>query len=129
MALEGEPLEFAGFVENLRSPTVLLCGSFDLAQDGADVDRLAVITTVIFTKPLQGDLEERIMFLLLRDGGDRAVAGAEQGFGGQGEELFANLLFREVPLAVAVAHGAGQDGVADDGHVGGVFLPVADGDR
>jgi hypothetical protein len=38
--------------ECLDRPSVLLRGGFDVAQDGADVNRLAVVTTVVFAKLL-----------------------------------------------------------------------------
>jgi hypothetical protein len=48
--MEGGQVEFALLAERFGGPAVLLRGGFDFAQDGADVNRLAVVTTVIFAK-------------------------------------------------------------------------------
>ena len=50
--MEGEQVEFAFFSEGLGSPAMLLRGGFDVVQDGADVNRLAVVTAVIFAELL-----------------------------------------------------------------------------
>jgi hypothetical protein len=42
-------------VKNFRSPAVLLRGGFDLAQHGAEGDRLAMVTAVIFAKFLHAE--------------------------------------------------------------------------
>ena len=52
--MEGEQVEFALLTKCFGGPAVLLRGGFDVAQDGADVNRLAVVTAVIFAKPLHG---------------------------------------------------------------------------
>jgi hypothetical protein len=49
--MEGEQVEIALLAECLGGPAVLLRGDFDIAQDGADVNRLAAVTAVIFTEP------------------------------------------------------------------------------
>ena len=49
--MEGEQVEIALLAECLGGPAVPLRGGFDLAQDGADVNRLAVVAAVIFTEP------------------------------------------------------------------------------
>lgn len=48
--MEGEQVEFALLPKYLGGPAVLLCGGFDVAQNGADVNRLAVVATMIFAK-------------------------------------------------------------------------------
>ena len=65
------------------------------------------------------------MGLFLGDSRQRPVAGAEQRFGRQGENLLAHLLAGQVPGLVAAANGAGEYGVAHDRHVRGVFRPGA----
>ena len=50
--MEGEQVEFVLLSICLGGPAVLLCGGFDVAQDGADVNRLAVVTAVIFIQTL-----------------------------------------------------------------------------
>src|ERR1019366_1998340 len=42
--------EFAGAVKNFRSPAMLWCRNFDLAQHGADVNRLAEVTIFVLTE-------------------------------------------------------------------------------
>ena len=49
--MEGEQVEFVLLPKCLGGPAVLLRGGFDVAQDGADVNRLAVVTAVIFVEP------------------------------------------------------------------------------
>ena len=49
--MEGEEVEFALFTKRLGGPSVLLRGGFDVAQDNADVNHLAVVAAVIFAKP------------------------------------------------------------------------------
>ena len=53
--MEGGPFEFAAFVKNFRNPVVPLSRRFDIAQHGADVNRLAAIATVIFAKPFHAE--------------------------------------------------------------------------
>ena len=48
--MECEQMEFALLAEYLRSPTVLFGRGFDVAQHGANVNRLAVVTAVIFAE-------------------------------------------------------------------------------
>ena len=48
--MEGKQVEFALLTKCFGGPAVLLRGGFDVAQDGADVNRLAVITSVIITE-------------------------------------------------------------------------------
>ena len=50
--MEREKFEFAGDMKNFRSPAVLLRGGFDVAQDSADVNGLAVVTAMIFAQLL-----------------------------------------------------------------------------
>ena len=50
--MQREPFEFSTLVENFRSPAVLLRRRFDIAQHGADVNRLAEIAAKIFTELL-----------------------------------------------------------------------------
>ena len=49
--MEGEQVEFVLLPKHFRCPAVLLRGGFDIAQDGADVNRLAMVTAVIFAEP------------------------------------------------------------------------------
>ena len=53
--MEGEQVEFALLPKYLGGPVVLLRGGFDLAQNGADVNRLAVVTAVIFAEPFHAE--------------------------------------------------------------------------
>jgi hypothetical protein len=46
--MEGEQVEIVLPFKRLGGPAVLLRGGFDLAQDGADVNRLAVIAAMVF---------------------------------------------------------------------------------
>ena len=48
--MEGEQVEFTLPPKCLGGPAVLLRGDFDIAQHGADVNRLAVVTAVIFAQ-------------------------------------------------------------------------------
>ena len=50
--MEGGQVEIALPPKRLECPAMLLRGGFDVAQDGADVNRLAVIAAVIFTELL-----------------------------------------------------------------------------
>ena len=50
--MEGGQVEIALPPKRLECPAMLLRGGFDVAQDGADVNRLAVITAVIFAELL-----------------------------------------------------------------------------
>jgi hypothetical protein len=50
--MEDEQVEIALPPKRLGGPAVLLRGGFDFAQDSADVNRLAMVATVIFAKPL-----------------------------------------------------------------------------
>ena len=54
--MEGEQVEFILFPKPLGGPVVLLGGSFDVAQNGADVNRLAVVTAVVFIQALHGNI-------------------------------------------------------------------------
>ena len=47
--MEGEQVEFALLPKRLECPAMLMRGGFDVAQHGANVNRLAVVTAVIFT--------------------------------------------------------------------------------
>ena len=49
--MQGEQVERVLLTKRLDSPAVLLRRNFDVAQDGANVNRLAVVTAVIFAKP------------------------------------------------------------------------------
>ena len=49
--MQREPFEFSGFVKNFGSPAVRLRRGLDVAQHGADVNRLAVVAAVIFAEP------------------------------------------------------------------------------
>jgi hypothetical protein len=49
--VEGGQVEFVLLPECLGGPAMLLRGGFDIAQDGADVNRLAMVTAVIFAEP------------------------------------------------------------------------------
>src|SRR5688500_17600214 len=71
-------------------------------------------------------LEEWVVVFFFADGGYGAVAGAEEGVVGKGEDLVADFLFEEVRGLEATGEGASEEGVADDGNVRGVFGPVAD---
>jgi len=53
--MEGEQVEFALVAKRLGSPAVLLGGGFDFAQDGADVNRLAMVTAVIFAESFHAE--------------------------------------------------------------------------
>ena len=48
--MEGEQFEFAALVKNFQNPAVLPRGDFDIAQDGTDVNCLAMVTTMIFAE-------------------------------------------------------------------------------
>jgi len=48
--MESKEFEFACFMKNFRSPAVLPRGDFDIAQDGADINRLAVVAAMIFAE-------------------------------------------------------------------------------
>src|ERR1019366_2305095 len=48
--MQRDQFEFAGVVKNFRSPAMLWCRNFDLAQHGADVNRLAEVTIFVFTE-------------------------------------------------------------------------------
>ena len=50
--MQGDQIEFSLLAERLGYPAVLVCGGFDIMQHGADVNRLAVVTTVIFAELL-----------------------------------------------------------------------------
>jgi len=52
--MRGVPFELAVGVEGFSSPAGLRRGRFDLAQPGADVNRLAVIGAVVFVQSLHG---------------------------------------------------------------------------
>ena len=48
--MEGEQAEFALLAKSFDGPAVLPGGDFDEAQHGANVNRLAVVTAVIFAQ-------------------------------------------------------------------------------
>ena len=50
--VQGEPLEFAVFVEGFQIPAVRLGGGADVAENGVDVNRRAVVAAVIFAETL-----------------------------------------------------------------------------
>jgi hypothetical protein len=54
--MEGKQVEIALSPKRLECPAVLLGGGFDFAQDGTDVNRLAVVTAVVFIQALHGDI-------------------------------------------------------------------------
>src|SRR5581483_12357577 len=72
------------------------------------------------------DLEKGIVRFLFGDGREWAVTGANQCWRRQGKDLFANLLFRQVPGLIAGAHRAGENRVTHDGHMGSIIRPCAD---
>ena len=53
--MEGEPFETVLLVESFRRPALLLGRNFDVAQHGADVNRLAVVAAVIFAELLHAE--------------------------------------------------------------------------
>jgi len=53
--VKGEQVEFVLLPECLGGPAVLLRGGFDIAQDSADVNRLAAVTAVIFAELLHAE--------------------------------------------------------------------------
>ena len=53
--MEGEQVEIALSSKSLGGPAVLLRRGFDVAQDGADVNRLAAVTVVIFAELLHAE--------------------------------------------------------------------------
>jgi len=53
--MEGEQVEFALLTKSLGSPAVLLRRNFNVAQDGADVNPLAVVAAVIFTESFHAE--------------------------------------------------------------------------
>lgn len=61
-----------------------------------------------------------------RNGGDGAVAGADEGVGGEAEDLLLNFLAGKVEVFAGATNGASEDGIANDGDVGGVLGPGAD---
>jgi len=54
-AMKSQPGETGLFVENLLRPSKFPGGGFDVAQHGADVDRLAVIAAVVFAELLHAE--------------------------------------------------------------------------
>ena len=52
---ESKKLELSGVVINFRSPAVLLRRDFDVMQDSADVNRLAVVTAVVFAESFHAE--------------------------------------------------------------------------
>src|ERR1700690_235434 len=48
--MEGEEVEFTLLTKRFGSPAVLLGRNFEVAQDGADVDCLAVVAAVVFAE-------------------------------------------------------------------------------
>ena len=53
--MEGGQVEIALPPKRLECPAMLLRGGFDVAQDGADVNRLAAVAAVIFAKLLHAE--------------------------------------------------------------------------
>ena len=53
--MQREPFELGIFMKNFRTPAVRQRGDFDLSQDGADVNRLAVVAAVIFAELLHAE--------------------------------------------------------------------------
>ena len=51
-AIKSEQPEFAGVVKNFQTPATPLRGGFDVMQDGADINCLAVVAAVIFAELL-----------------------------------------------------------------------------
>jgi len=49
-AMQRQPFEISLRVENFRRPTIFLCGGCDVALNGANINRLAVVTAVVFAK-------------------------------------------------------------------------------
>src|SRR6266446_1818179 len=76
-----------------------------------------------FAKPRS---EKGIVLFLLGDGRQRPVARTEESVGRQAEDLLAHLLPGQFPGLMAAADGAGENCVADDGHVRRVLRPGAD---
>src|SRR6266446_4730575 len=68
-----------------------------------------------FAKPRS---EKGIVLFLLGDGRQRPVARTEEGVGRQAEDLLAHLLPGQFPGLMAASEGAGENGVADNGHAG-----------
>ncbi len=66
-----EPFEFSGFVKNFRSPAVLSRRSFDVAQHGANINRLAVIAAMIFAELLHAENIMQLVALKCNEGGRR----------------------------------------------------------
>ena len=53
--MEGGQVEIALPPKRLECPAMLLRGGFDVAQDGADVNPLAVVAAVIFTESFHAE--------------------------------------------------------------------------
>ena len=53
--MKREPFEFSRVMKNFRSPAVLLRRRFDVAQHGANINRLAEIAAKIFTEFLHAE--------------------------------------------------------------------------
>src|SRR5581483_737940 len=75
---------------------------------------------------LEGSAKEWVMGFFLSHGGERPVAGAEQGVCRQGKNLLANLLPGQVPGLKTGADRPGKKRVAHHGHVRSILRPGAD---
>ena len=53
--MQREQFQIAGLVKQFGSPAVFLRGSLDVAQHGANVNRLAMIAAVIFVELLHAE--------------------------------------------------------------------------
>lgn len=53
--MQGEPIEAAFGMENLRGPAAGSGGSLDFAEHGVDVNGLAMVTVMIFAKFLHAE--------------------------------------------------------------------------
>ena len=58
--MEGEQVEFILLPKRFGGPAVLLRRGFDVAQDGADINRLAVVATMIFAEMLHENILSRM---------------------------------------------------------------------
>ena len=53
--MKGDQIELALLAECFNGPTLLLRCDFNVPQHGADINRLAVVTTVIFAKSFHAE--------------------------------------------------------------------------
>src|SRR5689334_11571472 len=105
---------------------ITMLGGAAKASIVANRHRVRKIRLNVFILLRSGSGEERVVFLLLLHCGQRTVSGANQCVSWQAEDLLAHLLLCQRTMLPGSAHGAGEDGVADDGDMRRILRPVAD---